>query len=438
MLLDELSGTADGASQVWIHGGSGVAGSSTGSGLDACGFASRNNVIVVVLQYRLGLFGWLQTADTLDEDAGGAPGAAKVAGNMALRDVVMALQQVRQLAASFGGDAGSVTVMGQSSGAQTVRALLTLPAAQPLFQRAVLVSDTANYGMATQSDHNALGAGGLALLNCTDIACARSKTKSEILAASSQVYSDVPLANPSIAGGTPWRPMLGSYFPSSITSGGKTNKPVLISTVANEAGATAGALFYPSDAGSTILTLRQGDYPVPYPVALGFLFNAGRGDVLATMAPYATNGTKADETRSQFELGGSDGLWRCASQSNARSLAAAGTSVWLAEHDIGARYISNASNDYCTKSDSLVCHEDDIVRSLELLRCGATLTCVACSCSTSSSARRHRPATRSRRRRRRCSVVWRRLRAPARRTLRATLRGRVSRAPRASTCCGTR
>jgi carboxylesterase type B len=420
-----------------VHGGSGVAGSSTASGLDASGFASRNNVIVVVLQYRLGLFGWLQSNTTLDEAAGGAPGGDKVAGNMALRDVVAALTQLRALAASFGGDAGSVTVMGQSSGAQMVRALLTLPAAQPLFQRAVLVSDTAYYGMATQTDHNALGGGAMALLGCTDIACARGKTKSEILAASTEVFSTVPQANPAVSGGTPWRPMLGDYFPSSITSGGKTSKAVLISTVANEAGATAGALFLPSHAGSTILTLRQGNYPVPYSVALGLIFNAGRGDALSLLAPYATNGTTEDETRSQFELGGTDGLWRCSSQRNARALASAGTPVWLAQHDVGARYISNADNDYCTKSDSHVCHEDDIVRGVLELHVLRIDTDSPASCSTSSSAPRPLPPRHSRPPRRRCNPALLPLRAPARPTPPATRRGRASPVRRASTCSTT-
>ncbi|KAG6330805.1 hypothetical protein ID866_8282 [Astraeus odoratus] len=111
---------------VWIHGGSFMVGSASGAGLDGSALADATNSIVAVIQYRLGALGFI------------APNGQT---NLGLKDVVNALQFLNKIVPSFGGDASKITVAGQSSGANLIRALLAVPSAQSLFQSAILESD---------------------------------------------------------------------------------------------------------------------------------------------------------------------------------------------------------------------------------------------------------------------------------------------------------
>lgn len=342
---------------VWYHGGSGIVGSASQDGLNAAQWAVKQNVIVVVPQYRLGLFGWLSTADTLDEQQGGAPGAAKVAGNQAIRDVIAALQQIPTLADVLHGDAAKVTIMGQSSGATMMRALLTTPSAQTLFNNAILVSDPMDYGLSSKDDNNFLGNLAMQSLNCSDVACARNQTADDILAATNTAYTDGPQQNQRISGGTPWRGMIGDLITSSIATTSHIQKDVIMSTVQNEMGPTTGYYFSFQPAG--IMTLSLQGALLSLGQAENIVFNQNRGMAAANETIYQINNTLSDGIRIEFEQLATDGVWRCAVQSNAYTLAGAGSNIWLAEWDLGATYISNAQNQYCT-TDNRVCHEDDI------------------------------------------------------------------------------
>ena len=110
---------------VFVHGGGFVTGSTRAPLYDGAAFA-RDGVVLVTLNYRLGVPGFL--------DLPGAP------ANRGLLDVVAALRWVRRNAAAFGGDPGNVTLFGQSAGATIVAALLATPAAEGLFHRAVVQS----------------------------------------------------------------------------------------------------------------------------------------------------------------------------------------------------------------------------------------------------------------------------------------------------------
>ncbi len=119
--------TADGGLpvMVFVHGGGFVAGSTRSDMYDGSGFA-RDGVVLVTLNYRLGIAGFL--------DLPGAP------ANRGLLDVVAALRWVRENAAAFGGDPGNVTLFGQSAGATIVGAVLATPEATGLFRRAIVQS----------------------------------------------------------------------------------------------------------------------------------------------------------------------------------------------------------------------------------------------------------------------------------------------------------
>ncbi len=126
---------------VWIHGGSFVSGSGAGS-LYRGGMLSREgDVVVVTINYRLGLLGFL--AHPVLEEAGqtwldGEEWSGF--GNWGLADQVAALTWVREHIADFGGDPGNVTLFGESAGGMSVSALLGVPAARGLFHRAIVES----------------------------------------------------------------------------------------------------------------------------------------------------------------------------------------------------------------------------------------------------------------------------------------------------------
>uniref|UniRef100_A0A8C8XEI6 Carboxylic ester hydrolase n=1 Tax=Panthera leo TaxID=9689 RepID=A0A8C8XEI6_PANLE len=111
---------------VWIHGGALVAGAATSH--DGSALAAYGDVVVVTVQYRLGLLGFLSTGDEH------AP------GNWGFLDVVAALHWVQGNISPFGGDPNSVTIFGSSAGACIVSALVLSPLAAGLFHRAIAQS----------------------------------------------------------------------------------------------------------------------------------------------------------------------------------------------------------------------------------------------------------------------------------------------------------
>lgn len=116
---------------VWIHGGGFSGGSGSVPLYDGAPLAARG-IIVVTLNYRVGVFGFL-AHPALTKEAGSS-------GNYGLMDQIAALRWVRDNIAGFGGDPAQVTVAGQSAGAASVHALLASPQAGGLFVRAIAQS----------------------------------------------------------------------------------------------------------------------------------------------------------------------------------------------------------------------------------------------------------------------------------------------------------
>jgi para-nitrobenzyl esterase len=115
---------------VWIHGGGFVAGSASEPRQDGERLAEKG-VIVVGINYRLGVFGFLAHPELTKESGHGA------SGNYGLLDQVAALQWVQRNIAAFGGDPASVTIFGESAGSFAVSALMASSLARGLFQRAI-------------------------------------------------------------------------------------------------------------------------------------------------------------------------------------------------------------------------------------------------------------------------------------------------------------
>jgi para-nitrobenzyl esterase len=115
---------------VWIHGGGFIAGSSSEPRQDA-GNLSKKGVLIVSLNYRLGIFGFFSLPGLTKESGHNA------SGNYGLMDQIAALQWVKNNIADFGGDPHNVTVFGESAGSASVSALMASPLAKGLFQKAI-------------------------------------------------------------------------------------------------------------------------------------------------------------------------------------------------------------------------------------------------------------------------------------------------------------
>jgi para-nitrobenzyl esterase len=121
---------------VWVHGGGFVSGSGHIPWYDGSRLSQAGDVVVVTINYRLGVLGFLHLGH-LDGQLAGS-------GSNGLRDQVTALRWVRDNIAAFGGDPHNVTIFGESAGAMSVGALLGIPEAAGLFHKAVLQSGAAS------------------------------------------------------------------------------------------------------------------------------------------------------------------------------------------------------------------------------------------------------------------------------------------------------
>jgi para-nitrobenzyl esterase len=143
---------------VWLHGG----GYSQGSGAfiiyDGKNLACRHDVVVVTVNHRLNVFGYLYLAELGGEKY-------KQSSNIGMLDIVAALEWVRDNVAEFGGDPNNVTIFGQSGGGGKVSTLMAMPSAKGLFIRAIVQSASAIRGVprdeATHSAEKYMGVLGL-------------------------------------------------------------------------------------------------------------------------------------------------------------------------------------------------------------------------------------------------------------------------------------
>ncbi|MGN9840130.1 carboxylesterase/lipase family protein [Nonomuraea sp. H19] len=167
---------------VWVPGGGFITGS--GSIYDPARLVKAGDIVVVTVNYRLGVFGFLAHPELGDSS------------NFGLQDQVAALRWVRANISAFGGDPGEVTLAGASAGAMSTCTLMTSPAARGLFHRAIVQSGSCR----TSHPAGAMGEGmpaisswhpistiqgaGQALadqLACADLACLRRKSAGELL-----------------------------------------------------------------------------------------------------------------------------------------------------------------------------------------------------------------------------------------------------------------
>ncbi|KXS10792.1 alpha/beta-hydrolase [Gonapodya prolifera JEL478] len=148
---------------VWIHGGSLVSGAAASN--NASAIVHNFDVVVVTINYRLNVFGFLGSPDLL-EDAGDS------GLNYGFQDAIASLKWVRDNIASFGGDPAQVTIFGVSAGANIVSWLTVIPQANGLFSYAIMESGSTTSHDAQKPDDKSTVYGqylsALATFNLTD------------------------------------------------------------------------------------------------------------------------------------------------------------------------------------------------------------------------------------------------------------------------------
>jgi para-nitrobenzyl esterase len=184
------------AVMVWLHGGANMGGTAS-YGYHGTALA-RHDVIVVTVNYRLGILGFLAHPELAAESTHHA------SGDCSLLDQIAALRWVHENIAKFGGDPDRVTLFGQSAGAQDTGLLMTSPLSKELFQRAIAESGTVLIRgpvMRVRAEAEQAGKDYAAKLHAPagrEIAFLRGLPVAEILAASPPYGS--PDGNPSVDG----------------------------------------------------------------------------------------------------------------------------------------------------------------------------------------------------------------------------------------------
>jgi para-nitrobenzyl esterase len=177
---------------VWLHGGGYTAGSGQElRSYDGENLARRGDVVVVSLNHRLNVFGYLDLSKF---------GFAE-SGNVGMLDIVAALEWVRDNIENFGGNPQLVTIFGQSGGGGKVSTLMAMPAAQGLFHRAIVESGSILQGIPQENAQKAADAiiGELGLTAAT-IGQIQTLPHQQILSAADKVLRE---RRPKVAGGIP-------------------------------------------------------------------------------------------------------------------------------------------------------------------------------------------------------------------------------------------
>ncbi|MFN8027418.1 MAG: carboxylesterase family protein [Acidimicrobiia bacterium] len=187
---------------VWLHGGGLNTGSASWPLYDFANLAHNNDVVVVSVNHRLGVLGFL--------DLSWLGGDFVDTGNAGVLDIVAALEWVRDHAEGFGGDPGNVTVFGESGGGFKTNLLLGMPAAEDLFHRAFVMSGAALVVQEREeAQHNAL-------LLLDETGCTREPRRLHDLDAAALVAAELTVRggpHPVIQAGPRFGPVIGAAMP---------------------------------------------------------------------------------------------------------------------------------------------------------------------------------------------------------------------------------
>lgn len=216
---------------VWIHGGGFTLGSNADQAYDGKILSETTGAVVVSMNYRLGVFGFLAHADLAAEDAGHPS-----SGAYGIEDQRAALEWVKTNIEAFGGDPAKVTLFGESAGGISTCFHLVSPLSEGLFSSAILESGPCDQGRPLAAAE-AQGEDLAVAVGCdgeADVpACLRSKTPTEV--------STALTGGPFIFGtGASWFPAIDGYnLPEApqkmVADGDVADVPIIIGANADEA-----------------------------------------------------------------------------------------------------------------------------------------------------------------------------------------------------------
>ena len=228
------SDTGPGAAKpvmVWLHGGAYVLGAGSQALYNGRRLAGGGEVVVVTVNYRLGALGFLDLSSF-------STSARGFDSNVGLHDALAALRWVRDNIAWFGGDPQRVTLFGESAGAGMVTSLLAAPAAKGLFANAIAQSSPAT-SVYDRGRGRRVAECVLEKLSVdpSDAGRLQDAPIDAILAASEQVFNEVPVRNP---GTLAFVPIVDgdllSDYPVKLAQQGRTHPvPLIIGTNKHEA-----------------------------------------------------------------------------------------------------------------------------------------------------------------------------------------------------------
>ncbi|KAG0377033.1 hypothetical protein BGX24_006827 [Mortierella sp. AD032] len=298
----------------YIHGGSFINGAGSDPSFDGANMASRGQVVVVTINYRLGVFGFFERVDA-------GISRSTIPGNQGVRDQLLALKWVQDNIASFGGDPRQVTAFGESAGGHSIRALLSMPvAAKGLFRAAISQSDPLDIPFNTPKSASQVVSGGIMkLLGCKDkdINCMRSKNTTEIIRAQTVLVSQaialapeesfMELIKPTVDG-----ILIKDQFDQLIAgkNGGVVKVPFMVGTMKNE-----GDGFLPSLGQSAPVN------DVVFGITADAFLGYQRAMITAAYNLYPVNDSIPDATRIAEGLLASDYLWVCPTQFHTKAWA---------------------------------------------------------------------------------------------------------------------
>ena len=305
---------------VWIHGGSFTG----GSGGDAFYMTPhrlvRQGVIVVTINYRLGLVGFLATTGLAAEQNNDV-------SNYGIKDQQAALAWVKENALAFDGDPNNVTVFGQSAGGQSVLTHFAAPSSQGLFDKGIAHSGVY---LPDQLDIiSAIGVGNslVQLIGCTgdDIDCLRNASFEDMKSAQRFYPGQI---TPVV--GTPFLPL---SFNAAIASGQASSAPIVLGTTGDEL-----SIFIQGEEyafGEHVDTPEGFDAAIPRAwtniggiAGASLQLNQAQIDRFKELYPYEAYG---DDVSLALSKGGTDGVFQCNLLNISKKLKESSNSVFVYE-----------------------------------------------------------------------------------------------------------
>ncbi len=254
---------------VFIHGGGFVAGSGASPLYDGRAF-SRDGVVLVTVNYRLGIPGFLHLDDAPD--------------NRGMLDVLAALRWIQHNIAAFGGDADNVTLFGQSAGAILISSILADPAAQGLFRRAIVQSGSGTATSTPAQAQRLTDAAGEQLGLHPSAAALAPLPDDQLIALIPHLATvDLRIGDTfhPLGGITPFTPVLDRQPAATIASGHGVHTDLLIGTTAEEGNLYLAPVGHLTARTTNADLLAAAATLYPRPAELVDAYRAGRPDASA-------------------------------------------------------------------------------------------------------------------------------------------------------------